>query len=64
MRRGEGDGIIARIRANWRLCVRLNIVSENKVTNINTQIPFRVADSQLSSINQPDKNSKIDSIFE
>ena len=61
--RGEGDGIIARIRANWRLCVRLNIVSENKVTNINTQIPFRVADSQLSSINQSDKNSKIDKIY-
>ena len=60
MGQGEGNGIIARISGNCWLCVRLNIVSENKVTNINSQIPFRVADSQLSSINQTDKDSKIE----
>ena len=44
-RRSEGGRIIARIRGNWWLCVRLSIVSGNKVTNINTQLCFHMADS-------------------
>ena len=48
--RREGDRIIARIRGNWWLCVRLSIVSENKVSNINTQLPFHVADTLYKSV--------------
>ena len=57
--RREGDRIIARIRGNWWLCVRLSVVSENKVSNINTQLPFLVADTLYNS----DKNSKIHTIL-
>ena len=56
--RREGGRIIARIRGNWWLCVRLSVVSENKVSNINTQLPFLVADTLYKS----DKNSKIHTI--
>ena len=56
----RGTELLRGLAGDCWLCVRLNIVSENKVTNINSQIPFRVADSQLSSINQTDKDSKIE----